>query len=131
MSNYILNPQTNRFVLRNGPLGKRLIRSGAVALPAVEQTSPIEIEIPEIPEIPEIQESKPLNIKEKLAEVGTDLIKDNKKLFKNSKDMSDSQLDALLERLLYDKLCIASKKPAKTLKKLKQAKWEKIVLLNH
>jgi hypothetical protein len=132
MSAYILNPKTNRFVLKSGPVGKRLIKSEPISVCDVIASEKDESDIIAGDKI---EQSAPItsnDIKGKMAEVSADIIKDNKRLFKNSKNMTDDELDTLLKQLLYKKLCGSSesitkpKKPKKkSIKRRKKLKKKK------
>jgi hypothetical protein len=130
MSAYILNPKTNRFVLKSGPVGKRLIKSEPISEKDESDDNKDNKD-----ESDKIDQSAPItsnDIKGKMAEVSSDIIKDNKRLFKNSKNMTDDELDTLLKQLLYKKLCGSSesitkpKKPKKkSIKRRKKLKKKK------
>ena len=110
----IQNPLTKRYVKIGSPAHKRLVRAGT--LPAVEQ-----LEIP-TPEAPEFNEKK---LQTKLAELSTDMIKDNLKTIVKSQKLSDKDMDILIKKLLFEKLCL---KPDKTKpKEEKKKKKFKIV----
>ena len=106
----IQNPLTKRYVKIGSPAYKRLVRAGT--LPAVEQP---EIPPPN-PEAPEFNEKK---LQTKLAEISTDMIKDNLKTIVKSQKLSYKDLDILLKKMLYEKLCIKPDKPKETKKKKK------------
>jgi hypothetical protein len=135
MSAYILNPKTNRFVLKSGPVGKRLIKSEPMIAGDVTFRDGGEKDEIDIIAGDKIEQSAPItsnDIKGKMAEVSADIIKDNKRLFKNSKNMTDDELDTLLKQLLYKKLCGSSesitkpKKPKKkSIKRRKKLKKKK------
>ncbi len=99
----IINPLTKRYVRTGSQAHKRLVRDGTLP-PASEQ-----------PETPEFNEK---NLQTKLADVSTDMIKDNLKTIIKSQKLSDKDLDTLLKKMLFDKLCIA--KPEKKEKKKKK-----------
>ncbi len=103
----IINPLTKRYVTIGSQAYKRLVRDGT--LPAAS---------PE-PEKPEFNEK---NLQTKLADVSTDMIKDNLKTIIKSQKLSDKDLDTLLKKMLFDKLCIKPEKKEKEKKKKKKFK---------
>ena len=98
----IQNPITKRYVKIGSPAHKRLVRAGT--LPAVETPPPI-------PETPEFNEK---HLQTKLAELSTDMIKDNLKTIVKSQKLSDKDMDILIKKMLYEKLCIKPDKPKET-----------------
>ena len=106
----IINPLTKRFVKIGSPAYKRLVRAGTLP-PASEE-----------PEKPEFNEKI---LQTKLADVSTDIIRDNLKTIIKSQKLSDKEMDMLLKKMLFDKLCIA--KPEKKEKDKKKKKKFKIV----
>ena len=99
----IINPLTKRFVKIGSPAYKRLVRAGTLP-PASEE-----------PEKPEFNEKI---LQTKLADVSTDIIRDNLKTIIKSQKLSDKEMDMLLKKMLFDKLCLA--KPEKKEKKKKK-----------
>ena len=109
----IQNPLTKRYVKIGSPAHKRLVRAGT--LPAVEQP---EIPSPEALGIPiEFNEKK---LQTKLAELSTDMIKDNLKTIVKSQKLSDKDMDILIKKLLFEKLCLKPDKPKETKEKKKK-----------
>ena len=107
----IQNPLTKRYVKIGSPAHKRLVRAGT--LPAVEQP-----ETPSpAPEAPEFNEKK---LQTKLAELSTDMIKDNLKTIVKSQKLSDKDMDILIKKLLFEKLCLKPDKPKETKEKKKK-----------
>ena len=109
----IQNPLTKRYLKIGSPAYKRLVRSGV--LPPVEQP---ETPPEPTPEAPEFNEK---HLQTKLAEISTDMIKDNLKTIVKSQKLSDKDLDILLKKMtmLYEKLCMKPDKPKETKKKKK------------
>ena len=107
----IQNPLTKRYVKIGSPAHKRLVRAGV--LPPVEETPP-----EPNPEAPEFNEK---HLQTKLAEISTDMIKDNLKTIVKNQKLSDKDLDILLKKMLYEKLCLGKNtdKPKETKKKKK------------
>jgi hypothetical protein len=98
----VLNPQTKRYVKKNSQQYNKLVREGVIQ--AIEEPA---------------EETPP--IKALLAEELTTIVKENKPLFQ--KELTQAQSDALLRKLLYEKLCI-SKKPKKEEKTKKKKKFK-------
>ena len=113
----IQNPLTKRYVKIGSPAYKRLVRSGV--LPSVEQPETP----PPTPEAPEFNEKK---LQTKLAELSTDMIKDNLKTIVKSQKLSDKDMDILIKKLLFEKLCIKpdKTKPKETKEKKKKKKFK-------
>jgi hypothetical protein len=108
----IINPLTKRFVKIGSPAHKRLVRGGV--LPAVEALG---IPIPETPEAPEFNEK---HLQTKLAEISTDLIRDNLKTIVKAQKLTDKDMDILIKKMLYEKLCMKPDKPKETKEKKKK-----------
>lgn len=122
-SAFVLNPSTNRYVAVDSKVHRRLIKAGIVA-PIVNDATP---SVPD--EIP-VTETKTENIpteappiKELLANELTDIVAEHKKEF--AKELTQKQTDALLRKLLYEKLCV-SKKTKKPTKHKKPKKPKKV-----
>jgi hypothetical protein len=114
----IINPLTKRFVKIGSPAHKRLVRGGV--LPAVETPPPI----PETPApAPEFNEK---HLQTKLAEISTDLIRDNLKTIVKSQKLTDKDMDILIKKMLYEKLCMKpdKTKPDKTKSEKKKKKFK-------
>lgn len=117
MSDTIMNPLTKRFVKINSQKHKRLVVDGILK----PETLITAEKLPEKVEIePEFDESK---LQSKLAELSTDMIKDNLKKVVASQKLSDAELDSLLKRMLYKKLMLDE--PKKKEKKEKPVKKKK------
>lgn len=122
----VLNPRTNRFVKVNSQKYNRLVAEGVIKpIEKVKQTEtvlPTETMKP-TPE-PEFSEGK---LQSKLAEISTDMIKDNLKKVVQAQKLSDEQMDVVLRKLLYRKLMLNEPKkkeiPVKK-KKKKKAKFK-------
>ena len=114
----IQNPLTKRYVKIGSPQHKRLIRSGV--LPPVEQP---ETPPEPSPEAPEFNEK---HLQTKLAEISTDLIRDNLKTIVKSQKLSDKDMDILIKKLLFEKLCMKpdKTKPKETKEKKKKKKFK-------
>ena len=112
----ILNPLTKRFVKIGSPQHKRLVRNGT--LPPVEETPP-----EPSPEAPEFNEK---HLQNKLAEISTDMIRDNLKTIVKSQKLSDKDMDILIKKMLYEKLCMQpdKTKPKETKEKKKKKKFK-------
>ena len=130
---YALNINTNRLIKKSTSLYRKLKKLNQVreienptGPPKVEKvtseptpekevtrlTQPL-CESPE----PEYDESK---LQRKLADISTDVVKENmKQLIKNQK-LNDEQYDLLLKKMLFQKLCIDEPKKEKKKEKEKQ-----------
>lgn len=97
----VLNPDTNRYIKVNSQKHKRLIKEGK--LPPYE------------PPPPPAPPSPSRSARKKLARIATDVASENQRALTD--DLSDSQMDALLKKMLYAKLCGKPKKPKKKKKK--------------
>ena len=107
----VINPRTNRFVHVGTQKYKRLISEGVIQ-PVDDQEE----------QTPAIVPAAPENLKVKLIETATDIVKDN--VAKFTPELTQEQTDRLLKKMLYDKLCIKAKpsndrKPKKKKKKPK------------
>jgi hypothetical protein len=134
MSEYAKNTNTGRLIKRSTSLYRKLkklnqveeltdatdIPSKPVAeaikskpqKPHIVQTEPDEPDEPDEPE--PFDESK---LQSKLADISTDMIKKNMKKIVKAQKLSDKELDIMLKKLLYNKLCIDEPKPKKKKKK--------------
>ena len=112
----IFNPNTKRYLKIGGPAYKRLVRSGVLPPPSPEAPPPS-------PEAPEFNEKQ---LQTKLAELSTDLIRDNLKTIVKSQKLSDKDMDILIKKLLFEKLCIKpdKTKPKETKEKKKKKKFK-------
>ena len=118
----IQNPLTKRYVKIGSPAHKRLVRAGV--LPPVEQPETPPEPNPEALGIPiEFNEK---HLQNKLAEISTDLIRDNLKTIVKSQKLSDKDMDILLKKLLFEKLCMKpdKTKPKETKEKKKKKKFK-------
>ena len=119
----IFNPNTKRYVKIGSPAHKRLVRAGVLPAP-----------IPETPPEPNPEalgipiEFNEKHLQTKLAEISTDLIRDNLKTIVKSQKLSDKDLDILLKKMLYEKLCLGKNtdktKPKETKEKKKKKKFK-------
>ena len=128
---YVMNPETNRIISKKTAKYKRLVKLGLIVEdePKVEKIKPKEPikqePEPELPEPePEFNESK---LQEKLSEISTNMIQTNLKKVVQSQKLTDDQMDDMLKRMLYEKLCIKDpdepkKSPKKKEKKSKTKK---------
>lgn len=127
---FVLNPITNRYIAVDSKVYNRLVKAGSIepVTPQIVTPEPI-IQVPEtkienVPKTVPVVTAPP--VKELLANELTDIVKEHKKKF--AKELTQKQTDALLRKLLYDKLCVSkkkkkvdasSRKPAKKPKKIK------------
>ena len=111
----VLNPKTNRFVNVGSQKHKRLIAEGVFHPPVVAAPAVAAPAVAAPAEQPEL--------KDKLEETLTDIVKDNSKQF--APELTQAQTDRLLKALLYEKLCVSSKTTKKTVSTRKTAKKKK------
>lgn len=120
----ILNPKTNRFVKIGSQGYKRLVREGTIK--AVEPVETPLIVKPTPPPEPEPEEPFSESILQtKLAEISTEMIQKNMKKIVKSQKLSDAEMDTLLRKMLYKRLCIEPP-PVKPEKKKKKSKFKLI-----
>lgn len=123
----VLNPKTNRFVKVGSQGYKRLVREGTIK--AVEHVeTPIKSKAILTP-TQETEESDEETFDEsklqtKLAEISTDMISKNLKKIVKSQKLSDNEMDLLLKKMLYTKLCLEPPKPTKEKKTKKKTKFK-------
>ncbi len=117
----ILNPLTKRYLKIGSPAYKRLVRSGVLS--SVEQPETPQ-QTPEAP-TPEFNEK---HLQTKLAEISTDMIKDNLKTIVKAQKLTDKDMDILIKKLLFEKLCIKPDKP-KEKKETKEKKKKKFKIV--
>lgn len=120
MTDKVFNPTTKRYMKVGSQQYNKAVVMGIIK-PVEEVKPPPEPTPPE----PEFDESK---LQEKLADISTDLIKDNLKKVVKAQKLSNDEMDAMLKRMLFKKLCIEEpkKKPKnkeKPAKKKKKAKF--------
>jgi hypothetical protein len=113
---HILNPSTNRFVLVGSPKYKRLVKEGVIK-PHVPQTRPPSPEPAQArPPSPKPAQAT-RSLKKELIKTTIDIVRDNRQDFV---DLTQKQTDALLKRMLYEKLCIDKPNTKKTHKRNKK-----------
>jgi hypothetical protein len=118
-SKKILNPATNRFVNYGSQKYYRLVNEGVIKPVDEKAEANAEATLTIIPEVkPEPIVAPP--VKQLLAEELTTIVKENKKEFQ--KELTQKETDALLRRLLYEKLCISKKGKSKKKEKPKKKK---------
>jgi len=105
MSDLILNPRTQRFVKIGGPSYRKAIKNGDIIPPSMKNVKPVEqpdpIEPIQHPEI-EYDESR---LQDKLSEMTKNVIQNNFEQLANE-NLTDKQIDKLLKKMLFQKLCI-------------------------
>ena len=113
----ILNPKTNRKINYGTPLYAKLVREGVIE-PYVAKN--------EFKAVGEHSQAKQNEFKEKLSDQCTDLVRDNRDQF--GSHLTQEQTDALLKRMLYEKLCLnpkdSSQKSKVKSQKSKRSKWK-------
>jgi hypothetical protein len=124
-SKKILNPATNRFVNYGSQKYYRLVNEGVIKLPVEVipdvKTDNINYEKIQVkPDDINYEKIQVKPVKQLLAEELTTIVKENKKEFQ--KELTQKETDALLRRLLYEKLCISKKGKSKKEEKPKKKK---------
>ena len=127
MSNeHAINCKTGRLISKKTALYRKLKKLGQIKEieneePKVEKVKTVEVKAVEVNVEP--VEYDPKRLQEKLADISTDLIKDNlKQIIKNQK-LSNDDFDILLKKMLFKKLCIDEQpKPKQVSKKKKKPK---------
>jgi hypothetical protein len=127
---YATNLNTGRLIKKSTALYKKLKKLNQVGsideidtpdvvkAPAIKAPEP-EPDEPE-PDEPEFDE---LKLQTKLADISTDIIQKNMKKIVKAQKLSDSELDLLLKKMLFNKLCIDEPQPMpKKVKKPKKVK---------
>ena len=120
---YAINLNTGRLIKKSTSLFKKLKKLNKVKeIEDGEQPKVIE---PEVKAVEVVKQEEPFNehkLQMKLADISTDLIKDNlKQIIKNQK-LNDDDFDVLLKKMLFQKLCIADPKQPKQPKEKKKKK---------
>ena len=101
MSDKVLNKRTNRMVKVGTQSYRNALRSGDIEPPkTVEAIEPVE------EPKPEFSDSK---LQKKLADISTNMIKDNMRQIVKAQKLTDSQMDDMLKKMLYKNS--ASKNP--------------------
>lgn len=126
MSDLILNPRTQRFVKIGGPSYRKAVKAGHIIPPSMKNVKPVEqpahglrpplggvggtptVEQPD-PQIKPIQtptiEYDEARLQTKLSEMTANAIQTNFDQLANE-NLTDKQIDKLLKKLLFQKLCI-------------------------
>lgn len=114
----ILNPKSNRFVKVGTQKFKRLVAEGIIKpVGEIKQVEPVE----QVTEVKPVKVEQALPIKEMLANELTDIVAEHKKQL--TQELTQKQTEALLRKLLYERLCIVPKtKKEKPVKKKKKSK---------
>jgi len=134
---YCMNPETNRIISKKTAKYKRLVKLGLIVEdePKVEKVK----ETPKEPIKPKpepVVETKPepeeeeepfdeRKLQEKLSEISTDMIQQNLKKVVRAQRLSDSEMDILLKKLLYQKLVKNKPKEEKKVEKKVEKKTKK------
>jgi hypothetical protein len=130
MSNeHAINCKTGRLISKKTALYRKLKKLGQIKEIEHEEPKAVEVKQPEptckgsLQVNAEPEEYDPKRLQEKLADISTDLIKDNlKQIIKNQK-LSNDDFDILLKKMLFKKLCIDEQpKPKQVSKKKKKPK---------
>lgn len=132
---YAINPDTGRIISKTTAKYKKLVKLGKIdENEQKEQKEPkqpkqVEIVKEKVVETVKEQDLEPAfneaKLQSKLADISTSMIKDNLKKVVESQKLSDAELDTMLKRMLYKKLCVEENKPKKKEKKEKPVKKTK------
>jgi hypothetical protein len=121
-SKYAINMNTNRLLLKSTAKYKKLKKLGQVkeisTLDEAPQTEPTETEPIKEPEFNE------KDLQHKMAELTTDMVANNMKQIVKSQRLSDKDMDILLKKMLYQKLCSEKPKKKPMKKKSKKSKFK-------
>ena len=115
MTQKVLNPRTNRFVKVGTQKYNRLVAEGVITLKQVETPKQVEPKEQPEPEKPAPYDER--RLKTTLADITTDMVKENMKEIVKAQTLSDEQMDAMMRKMLYRKLCVEPPKPKKPAKK--------------
>jgi hypothetical protein len=118
---YILNPKSQRYISRTSRLYIRLVKEGVIVEPVVEPET--------LPEPVVVPQKAPTSLKKKLAKVAVGVIAENSQELAGTRDLDDDQVDQLLKRMLYEKLCLTEKK-SKRKPKPKPKRKKKVVVVS-
>ncbi len=108
---FALNPKSGRYISKSSRLYFKLVNEGIIT---VEPTP-----LPEVAEKGQTPCNTPKALKKKLKKVGFEVIAENKSQLEGTHDLNDDELDQLLKRMLYEKLCINEEKTPSKKKKSK------------
>ena len=122
-SELAINVNTGRLIKKTTSLYRKLKKLNKVK--EIEDGEQPEVKEPEVKAVEVVKQEEPFNehkLQMKLADISTDLIKDNlKQIIKNQK-LNDDDFDVLLKKMLFQKLCIADPKQPKQPKEKKKKK---------
>ena len=122
-SEFAINVNTGRLIKKTTGLYRKLKKLNKVK--EIEDGEQPEVKEPEVKAVEVVKQEEPFNehkLQMKLADISTDLIKDNlKQIIKNQK-LNDDDFDVLLKKMLFQKLCIADPKQPKQPKEQKKKK---------
>jgi hypothetical protein len=122
-SEFAINVNTGRLIKKTTGLYRKLKKLNKVK--EIEDGEQPKVKEPEVKAVEVVKQEEPFNehkLQMKLADISTDLIKDNlKQIIKNQK-LNDDDFDVLLKKMLFQKLCIADPKQPKQPKEKKKKK---------
>jgi hypothetical protein len=112
---YALNPETGRIISKTTSKYKKMVKMGLIVEndEKVKKVEKKPVPEPEPESEPEFCETK---LQTKIADISTTLIKDNLKSIVKAQKLTDKQMDIMLKKLLFRKLCMEpepKKKPKK------------------
>ena len=122
-SEFAINVNTGRLIKKTTGLYRKLKKLNKVK--EIEDGEQPKVKEPDVKAVEVVKQEEPFNehkLQMKLADISTDLIKDNlKQIIKNQK-LNDDDFDVLLKKMLFQKLCIADPKQPKQPKEKKKKK---------
>jgi hypothetical protein len=126
---YARNVNTNRLIKKSTSLYRKLKKLNQVEEIGNEKESkteepvePVRPEEPEEPEEPEVEFDE-ARLQTTLADISTGMIQKNLKKIVRSQKLTDADMDTMLRKMLYKKLCLSKpEKPEKSKKLKKKAK---------
>ena len=126
-SEFAINVNTGRLIKKTTGLYRKLKKLNLVKeieepKVEIEQPKQPKVEVKEvIVETPKPEYNEAL-LKEALADLSTDLIKSNLKKVVKAQKLSDNEMDDMLRRILYKKLCVDDPKQPKPKEEKKKKK---------
>ena len=121
----ILNRRTNRMIKIGTQAYRNALKAGDLDLTEPEPPTPEPEPAAEPAAEPETFDESKLQLK--LAELSTDMIQKNMKRIVKAQKLSDADMDSLIKKMLYKKLCIDEPEPKKAKPKKAKKKSFKVV----
>ena len=116
MPNKVLNPKTGRYIMVGTKRYDKLVAEGVIKEePSENESNNDEAESPDNYNEEELQTT--------LANLSTDMIRDNLEKVVKKQKLTNKQMDEMLRKMLYEKLCVSS--GSNTVQKQKRASKSK------